>query len=246
MVPMGVKADVLVKRQTGVPEGGGLPIVLWFTRQPFLNAQSARSDPRLQEALAFVASTYAAVGIKVGPISYFDLTGPDAEALAVPTEATVGDLFAKANDSDLPGVHYFMIDHFNYPGGGTVFGQAGGIPGPPAFRGLPHGGVAVALAYPQRGGTQLGVTMAHEGGHYLGLSHITERNGLRFDALFDTPECHLADSDANGDKLVVNEECQGKGADHLMFWTANRDLAVLRSKISNDQRFVILRNPSVQ
>ena len=84
--------------------------------------------------------------------------------------------------------------------------------------------------------------MAHEGGHYLGLFHISERDGRSFDPLLDTPECP-ASADANADMKVDSRECLNQGGDNLMFWQAG---AGPQRKVSNDQRFVILRNPILQ
>ena len=237
-----VKVDALIKRQNGVAQGASLPLVFLFTRQRYVNAQTAPSDARFREALSVFTEIYLAAGIQIGPVSYVDLQGADAEALAVPDDEQLNELFAKANDSESTGLHFLMVDHFNFTGGGTVLGVSGGIPGPPAHPGLAKRGVAVALAYPQLGGVKLGGTMAHEAGHYLGLYHTGERDGLSFDPLIDTPECNLT-ADLDGDRIVSNAECQGRGNDNLMFWTQGE---VPRVKVSNDQRFVLLRNPSVQ
>jgi hypothetical protein len=161
----------------------------------------------------------------------------------VDSDEELMSLFTVANSSSVNALHYFMVDHFNLGAGGTVLGISVGIPGPPAFAGLVKRGVAVALGYPERGSIGLAQTFAHEGGHFLGLFHTSESNGLAFDPLVDTAECSIAGSDQNGDGTVSNAECAGKGNDNLMFWTAG---TVPRSKISNDQRFVLLRNPTVQ
>jgi hypothetical protein len=237
-----VKLDLLIKRQAGVLQGGSLPLVLWFTKQKHLNAQTAPTDARLQEALRFVTEVYQAIGVKIGPITYLDLQGAQAEAFSVIGAAQAAELFALANNSNELGLHYFMIDHFNLQGGGTLLGLSGGAPGPPAFPGLPRGGVAVALGYPELGAAILGQTMAHEGGHYLGLFHASESNGLSFDPLLDTPECSIS-NDRDQSRTVDPEECEGKGADNLMFWTPGR---VARRLLTNDQRFVVLRNPALQ
>lgn len=237
------KVDVLFKRQAGVAQGGTLPLFIWFTKQKHMTAQSAQTDKRLQDALAWVDQTYMAAGIKIGSVTYQDITGPDAEAHAViNSEEQLAKLFSLADSSQANALHYFMVDHFNLGGGGTVLGISGGIPGPPAFSGLAKRGVAVALGYPERGSIGLAQTFAHEGGHYLGLFHTSERNGLAFDPLVDTPECTLA-ADTNGNKVVENAECAAHGNDNLMFWTPG---AMPRSKITNDQRFVLLRNPAIQ
>ena len=127
--------------------------------------------------------------------------------------------------------------------GYIILGIAGGIPGPPTIRGTGHSGVAVTMAGYDRDPVQLAQTMAHEGGHFLGLYHTTEAEGTAFDPLPDTPECK-GDNDDNGDGIVSYDECLGarKGADNLMFWAAGAEAEV----VSDDQGFVVVRNPAVQ
>jgi hypothetical protein len=238
-----VKVDVLFKKQSGVPKGGTLPLVFWFTKQNYLNAQTAQTNANFQQVLAIFGQIYGAAGITLGPFTYLDIPGPAAQTYAVVDDLEkMSGLFATADSSDLKALHFFMIDQFSLDGGGTLLGLSGGIPGPPSYPGIAHGGVAVALAFLDKNVGVFAETMAHEGGHYLGLYHLGERDGLSFDPLLDTPECGIA-NDKNNDKLVDGDECAGKGADNLMFWGTAR---VPQRTLTNDQRFVLLRNPSVQ
>jgi hypothetical protein len=244
LAPSEVRVNVLIKKQSGVLQGGTMPVGLWFTKQQHLTAQTARTDARFQAALTVLSQIYGGVGIQLGPFTYSDLSGPDAEALAVIQDsAQLGALFAHANQSDSRALNYFFIEQFNLEGGAGVIGVSGGLPGPPGLPGLPHGGVAVALSLLIGNSDVLAETMAHEGGHFLGLFHTSERTGQTFDPLLDTPECPSS-ADINVDMMVDNKECAGKGADNLMFWSTT-GMAPQRA-LTNDQRFVLLRNPVVQ
>jgi hypothetical protein len=238
-----VKIDVLYKRQEAIAPGGTLPLVFWFPQQSYLNAQTAASDEAFQYALGTMAAIYATAGIRLGTVTYLDLPAPAAQELAViESDDQLEPLFAHANRFDRPALHFFMIDHFNLEGRAGLLGKAGGLPGPAAFPGLARGGVAVALAYLHESPRVFAETMAHEGAHYLGLYHTSERNGRAFDPLPDTPECP-ASADTDGDGLVDDRECAGLGGDNLMFWSS-----ALRPQahLTDDQRFVLLRNPTLQ
>ncbi len=232
---------VLMKKQTGLLKGGPLPVVFWFAKQKYLNAQTAQTDQRFQGAVAIMVDIYKAIGVQLGPITYTDL-GPESEAVAVLTDRDqMGQLFALGKDSKVPGLNFYFIDQFNEEGGSGTIGRSGGIPGPVALPGLARGGVAVALSVLNRTET-FATAMAHEAGHYLGLFHVSERDGRSFDPLLDTPECP-ASADANGNMRVDPAECMDKGSDNLMFWQAS---GMPMRTITNDQRFVILRNPILQ
>ena len=128
-------------------------------------------------------------------------------------------------------------------GGGagfTILGIAGGIPGIPFEQGTNASGVAVTALDLAQDPRAVGRTMAHEGGHWLGLWHTTEQNGQMHDPLSDTPECS-ASRDADSNEIVTSSECQGTGAEYLMFWEAGPTA----SKMTGNQGYVLLRNPVV-
>lgn len=67
----------------------------------------------------------------------------------------------------------------------------------------------------------LAKTVVHEVGHYLGLSHTSESDGLQFDDIDDTAECVIA-RDADHDGTLNPEECRGDGgSDNAMFWKSD-------------------------
>jgi len=241
-----VRLDLITKRGPGDLAGGQLPVIFWFARQGYANAQSAQTDPVFQEAVQVFQQIYAQAGIQLGPFTYLDLHEPQATRFAVVAEGDLPEMFALPQGSTHEGLHFVMIDHFIMPGGGVLLGISGGIPGPPAVGGVPRGSVAVGLAsYMGGAGTPggLGETMAHEGGHYLGLFHTTEANGQSFDPLPDTPECPASTRDLDGDGYVNPDECVGFGSTNLMFWSASDQL---QRELTPNQTWVLLRNPSVR
>lgn len=237
-----VQFDALVKRAQGLLQSGSLPVVLWFTANKRLTAANAPNDANLQQALSQFKEIYAAIGVSVGPFIYKDVAGSMAVSGAViDNDAELAQLFGTADSSAEAGLHFFFIEQFAGDEGGYVtLGQSGGIPGPPSYPGLPHGGVAVALAYLDDDVSVFATTMAHEGGHYMGLFHTTEQDGKSYDPLLDTPQCP-ASMDSNGDGHLSDKECSNYGSDNLMFWLAGPQ----HLKLSADQRYVLLRNPMI-
>ena len=92
----------------------------------------------------------------------------------------------------------------------------------------------------------LGETAAHEMGHQLGLFHTTEMGGTVFDILTDTPECEIS-RDSSSDGTVSAEECDGYGANNVMFWTtwssASRSAGKKQETLSSHQQHVLKYSP---
>jgi hypothetical protein len=231
----------------GEPSGGKLPVTFWFAENEFLDAASAaagdaRSQPFFQ-AVAELERIYATAGISLGPQIFRDLPGEAARRFSVVDGDEFDELFASVDSAESPGLNFFLVESLELSaGGGTVVGLANGIPGPPALPGLPGGGVVVSLITLEFEPSLVGQVMAHEGGHYLGLMHTTERDGTLFDLLDDTPGCAASDHDVDGNDLVEASECTADGgADNLMFWSADGK----PEQVTAGQRFVLLRNPMV-
>jgi hypothetical protein len=88
--------------------------------------------------------------------------------------------------------------------------------------------------------TELGITMAHETAHSLGLYHTSERQaGGLHDLISDTPECP-ASADLDGDGLLSPEECADYDAGNLLFWTGSGNTA-----LSSGQAEILLAAPIV-
>lgn len=249
-----IDVKAVLKIAEGEPQGGTLDVNLFFAKVDGLNASSARNDADLQAAIAEFRSIYQAQGIAVGTVNYCDLGGSNGDRYAVidsvdgPTSelsqmfaesGRAGDLGCNPNQA----INFFMVQEIvGGRAGYIILGISGGIPGPPGLHGTTHSGVAVTMAGFRRKPKQLAQTMAHEGGHFLGLFHTTEAEGNAFDPLPDTPECRTS-ADRNQDGIVDYQEClSGKGSENLMFWAAGDAAEV----VSENQGFVVLRNPGVK
>jgi hypothetical protein len=241
------KVRIIGKQTGGVPASGNLDLHLYFVGLSQFDAAGAKQDSTFQQTVNRVRQIYAQAGVNVGNVTYHDVTGSAASQYAVidtvdgPGSELTG-ILAQSDPSLGPGLNFFFVQEIlGGQDGYTILGIAGGIPGPPGISGGPHSGVLVGMSDFSMGAEQLAETMAHEGGHFLGLYHTSESSGTTFDPLAGTPECP-ASADTNWDGYVSPEECQGKGVDNLMFWSAAENA----SGLVQDQAFVLLRNPSIR
>jgi hypothetical protein len=241
--------EVLVlfkKAGTRVQSSGKLDLNFWFAGVAGLSAANASTHPSLQSAITELRRLYQGIGINLGTIQYYDVPSSQASAFAVINttegkDSELRKLFEVSKGAPNSAMNFFLVDQIEGGGAGLVIlGIAGGIPGIPFEQGTNASGVAVTTADLTADPKSVARTMAHEGGHWLGLWHTSEQNGQLHDPLSDTPEC-AASRDSNQDKRVSSTECAGTGAEHLMFWQAG----ATAEKLSNNQGYVILRNPVV-
>ncbi|MBI5503112.1 MAG: hypothetical protein HY907_22895 [Deltaproteobacteria bacterium] len=194
-----------------------------------VDAASAPSSTRFQNALREWESIYASIGITVSGYTYTDITGASETTYRVVDYADdidsgeVGPLMALSAGRTEQAINVFFVHDFS---GWGLLGIAGGIPGPPGVHGTTHSAVIVNLdgAW-DWGGDFIGQVIAHEVGHYLGLFHATENpdsTGYPYggDPIGDTWE---------GD------------SGNLMYWMASGG-----STLSAGQGWVIRRYPGVQ
>lgn len=178
-----------------------LPLNYFFSSSGGLTAATAPSTARLTQATAFFRAVMLDAGIALESPRFFDLPpGFSAVTSSVDDDAgapMVGrSLQALLRQSAMapPGMNLFFVESLELDPRlppGAVLGVAGGVPGTTMTNGTSASGVAVlydAPTYTPRMGEAdpLGVILAHEVGHQLGLSHVFEVDG-EVDNLSDTP-----------------------------------------------------------
>lgn len=201
-------------------EGGLLDLNVFVA--PAIGVAPRIDDDYLAAMLDVVEAKFSPAGVALGnvtPISLaaeYDVVSDSTTARQMCRQVSQPGQYASA-------VNVFLVDQLEF-----AYGFTGGSPSPPGLFGHAPSGVVV-----DAGGdpTQTGVVVAHEIGHFLGLSHTTAFNsdGSVFgtDPVSDTPEC---DSDS--------QSC----ADHpnLMYPRIDFDQP---NELSAGQLAVISRNP---
>ena len=164
------------------------------------------------------------VNIKIGTINVYELTCQQGgDALATISSSQIGTLLqvgsgAIGSTGQGKAVNIFLLSEFS--DNSAILGVDGQITAP-QINGLQTSGLTVAtfnmLALYNPGCSttpcplnqqdadfyELGNTMTHETGHFLGLNHPSEAPGTMHDIVYDTPTCTTTDPGDN-DGISIN------------------------------------------
>ena len=215
---------------------GSTPSAATITIQPYITG-TIWSASDISVALIIMKRIYSKNGIT--------LTINDTITISDTQYTKVSETFINSTTSALvsqgvtEGVNLFFIEDY------SVSDNLGNAPGIPGSMGTANSwnGVLISLTAHVFGSTLdsqlLGETAAHEMGHQLGLFHTTESGGTAFDILTDTVECR------NGN--ISAEECEGYGAENVMFWTpwttSSRSAGKKQETLSSHQQHVLKYSP---
>ena len=195
-------------------------------------------------------NTHKPYGLTLGTVNFFALDGDAGTKFKY-----LDNVLSATSDNELPQV-YLATQQVN-PASTAVtlvfvsglndnnmpvavgLSQLGGVNG---MAGSRLSGMAVTFdadsaadATGETAGDVVGVTLAHEIGHFLGLWHTDEHDGILHDPLHnDTPECKPP---------VTVENCPLQTVQNLMFWTLAG--AGKYPQVSTDQRLVVRRSPAL-
>ena len=223
---------------------GSTPSAATITIQPYITG-TTWSAGDISAALSVMSSIYSANGIT--------LTINDTITISDTQYTKVSKTFINSTTSALvsqgvtEGVNLFFIKDYS---DSEYLGNAAGIPGSMGIANS-WNGVLISITAHAYGSTLdaqlLGETAAHEMGHQLGLFHTTEKWGTEFDIISDTAECAKSSRDNNDDGLVSAEECDGYGANNVMFWrpwtTSSQSAGKKQETLSSHQQHVLKYSP---
>ncbi len=220
--------------------GRALDLDLYFVAGRLMGPRGALITPELARAIELFRAFYADVGIVLGEVRTHELVGGLARGYAtlemdadgrIPETDT---LFALTAGAQGPSVSWFFVRDAE-----GVLGVSGGVPGAQCMPGTAASGIAFSSDI-MGTGVPLESVLIHETGHFLGLFHTSELDGTLLDPFDDTPSCG-PDRDANGDGMLLPDECVGAGADNVMFWAAMDARTFSPSQRALVQRALLLR-----
>lgn len=203
---------------------------------PGLNA--AEGESTMAPVLAKVAEMWGEARLSIGTVTYEDFSGDVDQYTILAGDEGLGSLLRTAGE-DARAITFFFVQEITDDEGATILGLAGGPPGMAAVGGTSKSGVVVTTASFTSDPDEVARIMAHEGGHFLGLFHTTEKDGSSFDPLDDTPECS---NDADGNGTFSTNECTGTGAENVMWWAASAS----STGMSADQGWVLGRSAATR
>jgi len=200
--------------------------------QPFLTGTTWSAD-NLSNALNVTKSIFEINDVKISINETISIS--DSQY------ATVSGSFTNSTTSRLVSlglndcINLFFIEDYTGSWSG-ILGNAAGMPGSMGISNS-WNGVLISLNAHATGtdldSKLLGETIAHEMGHQLGLFHTSESGGTVFDILNDTIDCPISRDNDNDGKISA-EECEGYGADNVMFWTSWSSSSRLAGKQQNN------------
>ncbi len=196
---------------------------------PGLNAAEAEST--LEPVLGQVEDAWEKAGLSIGKVTYADFEGSVEDYTVLDGTAELGDLLRTVS-GERRAIPVFFVQEIVDDEGATVLGASMG-PGLAAVGGTSKSGIVVTAASFASDPSEVARSLAHEGGHFMGLFHTTEKNGGVHDPLDDTPQCT---TDPSADGVFAPNECEGTGAENLMFWSASG------TDMTADQGWVLARS----
>jgi hypothetical protein len=182
-----LRVDRLELHAAGLPLRSVIPLTIHLSGAEGMTGALGRGHERLDRALQKVEQVYEPAGLAFEPITFVDLA-PEFRVLDAVDLRSQKALQMLGRGVGRAGINLFIIERFENDEAllGDVGGVSAAIPGDPRG-GEPLSGVVVATSFSEDAAARdlLGLTMAHEIGHFLGLFHSEEANGFE-DNLSDT------------------------------------------------------------
>jgi hypothetical protein len=174
--------------------GTRIAVNLYFVGVPGVSAASAPNDRDIVELMDTFEQVYNGAGIELATVRYFDITGIDRDSYRIIRDFNqINELLSLSSSPgsnlvDLLSINVFLIEDFAIPQIPGLLGLSAGLPGVPGLHGNHGAGLVFTSVSVGLNNEDLGLTMAHEIGHFNGLRHTTEHD-FTADPISDTPQC---------------------------------------------------------
>ena len=270
------KYDVKVLLKPGAVQAAGTVDVNFYLVTTQFTAATASTSASVARMRQTLAGYLARAGLTLGTVNFVDMPADVktsyANGVDVDDSLPCGDVATILRMSNAENaMSLFLVNSLvsNQGGTNTYVGIDGTIPGPSSVGGTVASGALVSVAnlsfsltstscqeaapnLSGCGADRTAYIAAHETGHFLGLYHVTESDGARFDPVQDTPTCKLTLC-APTSQEVVNSNCTKfpadpaspcGGGENLMFWLLNNVFST--GTLSAQQSSIIRANPLVR
>jgi hypothetical protein len=203
-----------------------------------ISASNAENNSNIRSMVSAVDTIYQKAGISLGTVRYKELGSSDTLRFQIIRDFNdVFELVQRSSDpgttrDDLLSVNVFLIRDFNIPEIPGLLGISPGLPGVSGFHGSLGTGLVFSSVNLNSSPSDLGQTMAHEIGHFLGLRHTTEHGGGG-DPITDTKVCSDPQKGTRCD-------------DHQNFMFPFSISGVKQEQVSNGQQYVLQRSALVK
>lgn len=176
----------MVKKKTNAARYK-LDLNLFFTGSAGLTATTAKTVKRFTDSIAIMRTVMNQANVDIANINYIDIDEAYQDVKGIvpgmfPDGVSLAEL-QRQSSGQSSYLNFFFVEYLiasDEQEAGRILGIAGGIPGPAGVNGTDRSGVVVLYdrnTWPtQWGNDPLGITMAHEGSHFLGLFHVGELN----------------------------------------------------------------------
>lgn len=259
-----------------IPASGTLDVTFHLVDAPApgqilqIDAAAAPTHPAARRLVESYGKLLANAGLCLGTVTFLDAPGwarTRFGAGVTDADPSVCGDFSQLLTLSVPvqrTLDLFLVTRITFDSGSGAFavvGLDGTIPGPATVNGTVASGAMIAAedlragTCPAPGGALdlvrcgadlVAYVAAHEAGHFLGLYHVTESAGDRWDPLGSTPRCSCACQTGPCNDLVASS-CRRSttcgGGQNLMFWLLETSS---RGYLTGEQGQVVRASPLVR